>query len=48
MQVGGRYGFLLEKGTVNERDIVIGHLAVERARGRHSPLLPWIDMLPKE
>ncbi len=33
---------------MSERDIVIGHLAVERARGAHSALAPWIAMLPKE
>lgn len=47
-QVGGRFSYLLKQGALNERDIVIGHLAVERARGALSPLAPWIDVLPKE
>jgi hypothetical protein len=46
--VGGRFSYLLKQGALNERDIVIGHLAVERARGALSPLAPWIDVLPKE
>lgn len=33
---------------LDERGVVMGHLAVERARGRDSPLAPWMAALPAE
>jgi hypothetical protein len=39
---------LLELGVADERCAVMLHLAVERLRGRDSPLAPWIALLPDE
>jgi hypothetical protein len=37
---------ILDAGVIDERTAVILHLAVERMRGKASPLRPWIALLP--
>lgn len=47
-QVGYMWESMLRAEVCDEREMVMGYLAVERARGRESPLAPWIDALPRE
>lgn len=47
-QAGGHYRVLLAQGVLDERGVVMGALAVERARGSGSRLAPWIAALPQE
>ncbi len=47
-QLGSGYGWMLSRGLVDERTIIMAHLAVEKAKGDASPLAPWIDALPSK
>jgi len=47
-QVGFMWASLVRSEVLDERGVVMGYLAVERARGRDSPLAPWVDALPRE
>ncbi len=44
--MGKQYSWLLEHGVLDERLLVQCHLAVERVKGPHSHLFPWIQALP--
>jgi len=46
--LGAKYAALRAAGDVDDRALVMLHLAVERARGRASRLAPWLAALPRE
>jgi hypothetical protein len=46
--VGPDYRWMLSRGVVDERQLLLAALALERARGDTSPLAPWLDALPCE
>ena len=45
--LGSGYGWMLERGLVDERTIIMAHLVTERLKGSASSLSPWIEALPK-
>ncbi|KAJ9515243.1 hypothetical protein QJQ45_002374 [Haematococcus lacustris] len=47
-QLGPGYQLMVSRGLLEERSVVMAHLALERARGASSPLSPWLDALPTE
>lgn len=46
-ELGSGYGWMLERGLVDERTIIMAHLVTERLKGQSSALAPWIEALPK-
>ncbi len=44
---GKGYAWMLERGVVDERTIVMAFLIAERVKGAASVIAPWIDALPQ-
>lgn len=45
--LGKGYSWMLDKGLVDQRTVIMAYLVIERLKGEASRIAPWIDMLPK-
>jgi len=45
--LGSGYGWMLDRGLVDERTVIMAHLVTERIKGPASDIAPWIEALPQ-